>query len=138
MTMTGGCLCGEVRYEISGEPEFVGRCYCLECQKESGAGHLTILGALDENVTFTGKMRTFVKRHEVGMTITRSSWPNCANTLVAQTDWSEGASLIRAGTLDESDGLESRMRIAVHCKSARSWDRPPDSLVQYPGQPPDS
>lgn len=38
-TYTGGCLCGAVRYQISGTPVVVARCHCEECQKVSGAGH---------------------------------------------------------------------------------------------------
>jgi hypothetical protein len=34
---TGGCNCGQVRFEVSGEPLRVGLCHCLVCRKESGS-----------------------------------------------------------------------------------------------------
>lgn len=34
---TGGCLCGQVRFEISGQPYRVGVCHCLDCRKHHGA-----------------------------------------------------------------------------------------------------
>jgi hypothetical protein len=37
VTRTGGCLCGAVRYRVSGEPFHVGRCHCVDCRKESGS-----------------------------------------------------------------------------------------------------
>ena len=43
MTMTGGCLCGSLRYEAEGEPSAIGKCYCTDCQKESGTGHMTFV-----------------------------------------------------------------------------------------------
>ena len=45
---SGGCACGAVRYEISGEPVFMNHCQCLDCQRRSGTGHGSYL-------TFTGK-----------------------------------------------------------------------------------
>ena len=32
-TLTGGCLCGAVRYKISADPIFSGKCYCEDCRK---------------------------------------------------------------------------------------------------------
>lgn len=37
MVRAGGCLCGTVRYEVSGEPLRVGLCHCTDCRKESGS-----------------------------------------------------------------------------------------------------
>ena len=34
---TGGCLCGAIRYSVSGDPLHVRRCHCADCRKESGS-----------------------------------------------------------------------------------------------------
>lgn len=36
---TGGCACGAVRFEISGEPMVQADCQCRDCQRKSGTGH---------------------------------------------------------------------------------------------------
>lgn len=36
-TIEGGCLCGEVRYRIQGEPLASGTCQCRSCRKASGS-----------------------------------------------------------------------------------------------------
>ena len=36
-TMSGGCLCGNVRLTAHGEPYRVGICHCLDCRKHHGA-----------------------------------------------------------------------------------------------------
>ena len=35
--ITGGCVCGKVRFEADGEPDRVGICHCLDCRKYHGA-----------------------------------------------------------------------------------------------------
>lgn len=37
MAITGGCQCGEVRYELAAAPDRVSICHCRDCQKSSGA-----------------------------------------------------------------------------------------------------
>jgi hypothetical protein len=36
--VTGGCLCGAVRYEISAPISTLRACHCLNCQKHTGTG----------------------------------------------------------------------------------------------------
>ena len=52
--ITGGCLCGAVRFEVRAQPHRVGLCHCLDCRKQHGApfGALAIFPA--GQVTFTG------------------------------------------------------------------------------------
>ncbi len=35
-TRTGGCMCGKVKFSVSGEPYRVGICHCMDCRKHHG------------------------------------------------------------------------------------------------------
>jgi hypothetical protein len=37
MGLQGGCMCGAVRYEASGEPFNATLCHCVDCRRASGA-----------------------------------------------------------------------------------------------------
>lgn len=39
--LSGSCLCGSVRYTISGEHKRFYHCHCQSCRKASGTGHAT-------------------------------------------------------------------------------------------------
>ena len=47
----GGCLCGDVRYRIAGEPESSGTCQCRTCRKASAAGIVPWMHLKAENFT---------------------------------------------------------------------------------------
>jgi hypothetical protein len=37
--MEGGCICGHVRYGLTGKPLIVHACHCTWCQRETGTAH---------------------------------------------------------------------------------------------------
>ena len=46
-------MCGSVRYEVSGEPFWVGHCHCKSCRHHTGAPVVTFVGFKKDQVTFT-------------------------------------------------------------------------------------
>ena len=47
----GGCLCGAVRYQTTGEALRVVNCHCSMCRKHSGAAYLTYVAYATDRVT---------------------------------------------------------------------------------------
>ena len=41
--LEGGCLCGDVRYTVEGEPQRFYHCHCSRCRKATGTGHASNL-----------------------------------------------------------------------------------------------
>ncbi|MCB1959568.1 MAG: GFA family protein [Rhodocyclaceae bacterium] len=37
MSYSGQCLCGAIRYQLSGEPKVVALCHCGDCRRSAGA-----------------------------------------------------------------------------------------------------
>ena len=54
MTVSGGCLCGAVRYEIAGDLVGFYHCHCSRCRKSSGTGHGTNLAVKAASIRWLG------------------------------------------------------------------------------------
>ncbi len=42
-TLSGSCLCGTVKYEVTGEAKRFFHCHCSRCRKSTGTGHASNL-----------------------------------------------------------------------------------------------
>ena len=42
-TQQGSCLCGEITFEVTGQPVRQGNCHCTVCKKATGAAYATIV-----------------------------------------------------------------------------------------------
>ncbi len=57
-TMSGGCLCGAVRYELSAPALFGGFCHCVDCRKTSSS-HSASMAVPEAALKVTGETRGY-------------------------------------------------------------------------------
>ena len=53
VSLTGGCLCGSVRYELKSEPFDCGWCHCRTCQLFGGAPAMAFASVPTEDHVWT-------------------------------------------------------------------------------------
>lgn len=83
--MTGGCLCGNIRYAIKTEPALTVVCHCTHCQKASGSAFSTNLVAPRADVEFTGgDMAVYEDSADSGNTLKRSFCPKCGSSIMSE------------------------------------------------------
>ena len=99
--ITGGCLCGAVRFSIDAEPMLTRVCWCRLCQ-HIGAGSATV------NVVFPagtlaieGPVTDYVCAAESGNTMHRRFCPTCGSHLFNAPEQRADLVIIRAGALDD-------------------------------------
>ena len=74
--MRGSCLCGQVRFEVSGPVSGLSACHCGQCRKQSG--HVWASGAVPEDkIAVTGEVRWY----EASETAKRGFCPTCGSFL---------------------------------------------------------
>ena len=61
--LTGGCLCGDVRFRVSGRPLRVGLCHCLDCRKHHGALFYAAAIFAEDAVAVEGEASAYGGRH---------------------------------------------------------------------------
>jgi hypothetical protein len=93
MKLSGGCTCGQVRYELEGEPIRVGICHCETCRKETGSAFSFFGIWLKANATISGALKCWTSRAGG-----RRFCQRCASSLF---DWEEDSANIevKLGTL---------------------------------------
>lgn len=96
---TGGCLCGRIRFTVTGPLAPPVACHCLQCRK--GSGHFTAsTWTARANLAVTGTPRWFA----TGPTARRGFCPECGAPLFWESTRQEGLS-IEMGAFDGPTGL---------------------------------
>ena len=98
---TGGCACGGLRYEISGEPIFSNDCQCHDCQRESGTGHGSHMTFPRAGVTVTGDAAKWDMVADSGNAKTRAFCPTCGSPVYMTFSAMPDVFTIRAASLDD-------------------------------------
>ncbi len=118
-TITGGCLCGKIRYHADAEPAFVGLCHCHDCQKFTGSAFAVVIGLPKTALKVTGSLKAFTKQGGSGKPITRLFCPECGASVMDEADAAPGIAMIGAGTLDDAGRVKPTT--AIYCASAQPW-----------------
>ncbi|HLK25653.1 MAG TPA: GFA family protein [Caulobacteraceae bacterium] len=132
-TIKGGCLCGAVTYEVTGDPMFVGHCACANCQKSSGTGHSTVAAYPEGQVVIHGKMSAYTGKGDSGQPTTHEFCPTCGSPLFSRASMMPGVVMIAVGTMDADAAPEPSMMI--YGKRRRSWDHVPEGFAVFEGMP---
>ena len=111
MAYQGGCQCGAVRYEVSGEPQHVALCHCNDCRKSSGAPMVAWAAFADTQFKLVkGEPVTF---NSSGSAM-RSFCPKCGSGLYYRNaEFLPGIVDIQSATLDDPDALPPSAHIQV-------------------------
>jgi len=57
--ITGSCLCGNLRYAVSGDPMLTAICHCQSCQKQTGAAFAVVVVTLKSSLSIEGDSASF-------------------------------------------------------------------------------
>jgi len=135
MAITGGCLCGMVRFSIAADaPLRVRHCWCRVCQYFSGGGGTVNALFAKEAISVTGATRVFTSIADSGAVVRRSFCPECGTPLFSEADPRPHLIVVRVGAFDDPN-LAGPSAI-IWTRSAPKWACFDPALPREEGQPP--
>ena len=130
--LSGGCLCGSIRYTILQQPILAYTCNCRFCQKDTGTAYRSALAILNEHVELIGKdisVYTY-KSVEHGRELYKNFCPDCGTTISLKTERFPERQVIMIGTLDDPSQIE--LSTHMFAEEAFDWVEFPKDHVVYP------
>ena len=126
--ISGGCACGQVRYEVKSRPYDAGWCHCRTCQLNSGSPAMVFASVPPRDFVVTkgaDKLRTF-KSSSFGH---RTFCGECGTPLMMKVDDQPDTVDFSVATLDQPDAVAPGFHIFFDSHIA--WFEPADALPRH-------
>ncbi|KAK2827795.1 hypothetical protein FQN49_007332 [Arthroderma sp. PD_2] len=125
-TRTGSCLCGNVKYELTGEPFNSVMCHCVNCKKATGSPFWGNGWFFKKQITIHATPEDSIKTYEDratdgGNTLLRKFCGHCGSTLFLETGLGPEVIIVSVGSLNKG---EQGWKIVKECyaKDSLGWN----------------
>ncbi|MBC5765845.1 GFA family protein [Ramlibacter albus] len=127
----GGCICGAVRYQVTGDPVMGTVCHCRFCQKRLASAFAVLASFNEEAVEFQqGETQEVEHRSdESGRWLRMRFCPKCGTTVSHTSQRRPGWVTIAAGTFDDPSWFAVTRHIWV--RSKLPWVSIPEGAEAY-------
>jgi hypothetical protein len=115
---TGGCLCGNVRYRLTGEPVIARICWCRDCQHLSSNGTVNAIFPASA-LQVDGSPGEYASTADSGNQVRRRFCTACGCHLFADSTGRPGLTVVRVGTMDDPSSVKPSANI--WSASAPAW-----------------
>ena len=128
--LSGGCLCGGVRFEVTEPPLFASYCHCTRCQRRTGTA------ASPQARLAPGSLRIvagddLLRAYEPPGGFPKVFCSVCGSALWSRHPTNDDIINVRLGAFDSDPGIRPAFRAFV--AYAAPWEPiPADGLPRYP------
>lgn len=134
MAISGGCLCGAVRYSVDAQPLMTRVCWCRLCQY-IGAGSGTVNAVFPSaTLKVDGELSMYACTADSGNRMQRRFCPRCGTPMFSAAEARPDLVIVRAGTLDDPELAEPK--VTIWAAAAPSWAVIDLDIPCLEGQPP--
>jgi hypothetical protein len=133
VTHTGSCLCGAVRYQISGDLKPIQLCHCMDCRKAQGTAFAANMPVAADKFRFLSG-EDALRAYESSPGKERVFCGTCGSPILSRLTAKPDTVRVRVGTLDPP--VRAPLAFHFHVKSKADWWQITDELKQYSGDRP--
>jgi hypothetical protein len=134
LPLTGGCLCGGVRFEVTEPPVSASYCHCTRCQRRTGCGASAQARIVPGSLQLLAG-RELVHTYEPADGFGKSFCSACGSGLWSVDPESGEPSGVRLGAFDTDPGVRPTYR--QFTAYAAGWEPiPDDGLLRHPERTP--
>jgi hypothetical protein len=127
--LTGGCLCGTVRYRLVAKPEGAGWCHCRSCQLNSGSPAMAFASVPIDAMTIDAGDDA-LRHYASSDAAERWFCGTCGTPLWVQDRDTPQERDFSLATLDDPASVIPGFHI--YWSSRIAWDKPADELPRFP------
>ena len=118
--LTGGCLCGAVRYVVDWPVERLVACYGADCQRATGAaGSVNAVVPASAFRLTQGRTKVFTKTADSGHALHRHFCGDCGSWLYNPMGGDPDRLVLKAGAFDRHDGM--KIALNLWTRSRAPW-----------------
>jgi hypothetical protein len=132
----GGCVCGDIRYEVTGDPDIVIVCHCEWCQRRTGSAFAMIPKWEQTNFKLTsGTLKAYREVNEFGRWLDLKFCPRCGTNIGFTQERRPTAQAVDAGTLDDPSIVNRHNHDFryIFMRSHQDWTAVPKGEAIYDG-----
>ncbi len=127
MTQTGGCLCGAIRYRVTGPPTGTSLCHCHSCRRSTGGPSLAwAIFDQDKVEIISGELAI----HRSSPGVERGFCAACGTSLTYARENRPGLFDVTTASLDDPEAFPPAVEIWT--EERLSWIAPNPALPQFP------
>ncbi len=132
--LNGSCLCGAVKYEVSGDATSFYHCHCQRCRKASGSGHASNIRVSPQNSICWVEGEALLSQYKVpeAERFFNHFCTRCGSSMPREVPELD-AVIIPAGTLDTDVPIAPEARI--FWESRADWSCSEGGLPVYAEYP---
>ena len=133
LPLTGGCLCGGVRFEVAEPPIAASYCHCTRCQRRTGSAASVQVRIVPGSLRVTAG-EELMRAYEPPDGYAKVFCSRCGSALWSRSPENSEALSVRMGAFDLDPEIRPSYRQFV--AYAAPWEPlPDDGLARYPERP---
>ena len=125
-SLTGRCICGQVKYRITEKPLFTQACHCKDCKIITGSSYVINTSVLDNTLIIEGEVASTELKAGSGATSNAYFCTKCGTYIYTDYASAVGRLTVRTKTLDQANIFPPQAHIFI--KNKDPWIKLSDDV----------